>query len=259
MNINYYWNNKQNRANKAIEHTKQMETRYFNEINKSIDETKIYTSNIINFPFTNKVPNIQVVDIDSVGAIEKYSDGKTAILNFASFSNPGGGFMIGSRAQEECLCHESFLYNVLKEFNEYYEWNRQHKNNSMYQHRALYSPNIIFEHNGKKLFCDVLTCASPSISWAIKTKNTRILELNKNILKERIKMILDISAKENVETLILGAFGCGAFKQSPDLVSKYFNDLLHCGTYGNFKQVIFAIPQSIDKTNYDTFIKNIQL
>lgn len=258
MNIKYYWNNKQNRANMAIEHTKQMEKKYSNEIKQSINETKIYTSNIISFLSTDNIPEIEVVDIDSVGAIEKYSNGKTAILNFASFSNPGGGFIIGSRAQEECLCHESFLYNVLKEFNEYYEWNRQHKNNSMYQHRALYSPNIIFEHNNKQILCDVITCASPNISWALKTNDTRILKLNENVLKERIKMILDIAAKERVDTLILGAFGCGAFRQSPETVSKYFNYWLHFGIYGDFKKVIFAIPQSIDKTNYDVFIKNIR-
>lgn len=258
MNIKYYWNNKQNRANMAIEHTKQMEKKYSNEIKQSINETKIYTSNIISFLSTDNIPDIEVVNIDSVGAIEKYSNGKTAILNFASFSNPGGGFIIGSRAQEECLCHESFLYNVLKEFNEYYEWNRQHKNNSMYQHRALYSPNIIFEHNNKQILCDVITCASPNISWALKTNDTRTLKLNENVLKERIKMILDIAAKERVDTLILGAFGCGAFKQSPETVSKYFNYWLHFGIYGDFKKVIFAIPQLIDKTNYDVFIKNIR-
>lgn len=258
MNIKYYWNNKQNRANMAIEHTKQMEKKYSNEIKQSINETKIYTSNIISFLSTDNIPDIEVVNIDSVGAIEKYSNGKTAILNFASFSNPGGGFIIGSRAQEECLCHESFLYNVLKEFNEYYEWNRQHKNNSMYQHRALYSPNIIFEHNNKQILCDVITCASPNISLALKTNDTRTLKLNENVLKERIKMILDIAAKERVDTLILGAFGCGAFKQSPETVSKYFNYWLHFGIYGDFKKVIFAIPQLIDKTNYDVFIKNIR-
>ena len=64
-----------------------------------------------------------IVAEDSVEAIMNYSQGKTAVLNFASYKEPGGGFMAGSQAQEESFCHESFLYNVLRQFQYYYDWN----------------------------------------------------------------------------------------------------------------------------------------
>ena len=46
---------------------------------------------------------------------ELFDEEKESIcaLNFASYKNPGGKFMDGSSAQEECLCHESILYEVL--------------------------------------------------------------------------------------------------------------------------------------------------
>ena len=94
---------------------------------------------------------IEVVDMDSVSAIFQYAENNTAVLNFASYKNPGGMFVNGSKAQEECLCHESFLYNVLKENQNYYNWNNQHKNRALYLNRALYSPNIKFFHEDKEL------------------------------------------------------------------------------------------------------------
>ena len=57
--------------------------------------------------------------------------------------------MEGSSAQEESLCHESFLYNVLSRYKEYYHANTYCKNRNLYSDRALYSPDIIFEHNAE--------------------------------------------------------------------------------------------------------------
>ena len=52
--------------------------------------------------------------------------------------------MEGSSAQEECLCHTSNLYNVLKRFPKYYEWNKKHNNKALYTNRAMYSENVTF-------------------------------------------------------------------------------------------------------------------
>ena len=46
-------------------------------------------------------------------AAKAYRDNKVAVHNFASASNPGGGVVRGSTAQEECLCRCSYLYFCL--------------------------------------------------------------------------------------------------------------------------------------------------
>lgn len=78
--------------------------------------------------------------MDSVSCLFNLSDnGRTAILNYASYKSPGGFFLEGSPAQEEALCHESNLYPILLAFDRtYYAW----LNKALYLNRALYSSGI---------------------------------------------------------------------------------------------------------------------
>jgi uncharacterized protein (TIGR02452 family) len=144
--IKEYWNNKEERAKQARIHTGEMKKEYDKLIKNSIKDTSIYDTTFkCNLELKNKNTEIIIDDLDSVSAIFKYGKDKTSVLNFSSYKNPGGMFINGSKAQEECLCHESFLYNVLKEFViEFYDWNNQHKNKALYLNRALYSPKILF-------------------------------------------------------------------------------------------------------------------
>ena len=118
------WVNKEERAKLALNHTKEMEDLYKDEIEDCIDETLAYN---VNSKFIEKrLNNKQVIiedEIDSVGAIFKYININeiTAVLNFASYNNPGGNFINGSKAQEECLCHESYLYNVLRKYARHFQ------------------------------------------------------------------------------------------------------------------------------------------
>ena len=74
-----------------------------------------------------------------------------------------------------------------------------------------------------------------------------------SILKSRIKRILDVAYLNNKEVLILGAYGCGAFHNPPEVVSKIFKELL--ANY-DFEIVEFAVYTFDDTTNYDIF-KNV--
>ena len=252
-NTKRYYPNKEERAKLAQNHTKEMEDLYKDEIEDCIDETLAYN---VNSKFIEKrLNNKQVIivdEIDSVGAIFKYINTNeiTAVLNFASYNNPGGNFINGSKAQEECLCHESYLYNVLKGRIGYYKINHKNKNRSLYTDRALYSPNVRFTKECKDVFCDVITCAAPNKTAAQKYYNVSDEE-NSEVLKERIEFVLKIAQDNRVDNLILGAYGCGVFGQDPLEVAKIFKEFLS-GKYKCFNKVIFAIPNRLEM-NYRCF------
>lgn len=267
QDIKDYWTDKEKRAEIAKAHTKGMEEKYSKEIKYSIENTKVCTS--IDILRTEKEEpenttvktRFYVCDIDTVGAILEFSseDKRIAALNFASYKNAGGMFVKGSRAQEECLCHESFLYNVLKEAEPYYELNRKSKNRALYHNRALYSPDIIFEREGKICYCDVITCAAPNKRAAQKYCNVSDEE-NSRVLESRIDFILDMARTHKVDILILGAFGCGVFGQSGEEVAKIFHKLLLREEYDCFENVVFAVPASKNgnfQSFYDCFSSEI--
>lgn len=183
----------------------------------------------------------------------KISASFIGILNFASFTSPGGGFLNGSHAQEEDLCHNSNLYERISKETEFYAYNIKHKNNGAYENRAIFSydVNVIDPETDKEYLVDVVTCAAPNrnvgqykdLSWN-----------NTEILKSRIQFILNIMQAEEIQISILGAWGCGVFGQDPREVAKLFKEELTSGKY-NFEKVIFAIPIGY---NYDCFKEIIE-
>lgn len=251
MKINV-WEDKLERSKIAKEHTKQMEVKFGDEIKEVVENSEIINGddNINNIPTKNQ-PNQILVNDDSVSACFKYKDGVTCVLNFSSYKNPGGMFYEGSKAQEECLCHESYLYNVLKEIKDFYEWNKKNLNKALYKNRAIYSKNVRFLRGEESVRVDVLTCASPNFKAANKYKNvTR--EENHEVLKNRIKFIKNICENHEVKTLILGAYGCGVFRQDPYEVALLFQTIF---TNSEIENIYYAVPDEINSENFNAFNK----
>lgn len=183
----------------------------------------------------------------------KLSASFIGVLNFASFTSPGGGFLNGAHAQEEDLCHNSDLYERISLETDFYAYNIKHKNNGAYENRAIFSYDINFidPDTDKEYVVDVLTCAAPNKktgSYSDVTWN------NSEVLKSRIQFILNILQAEEVQIPILGAWGCGVFGQDPREVAALFKEELISGKY-NFEKVIFAIPIGY---NYDCFKEIIE-
>lgn len=259
----YYWKKKEELARKAKEHTKLMAENYAEEIEKAVNSTVLYHgSAILPADYPNVYGSQGVIMTDSVSALflPELAGKRVCILNFASYKNPGGMFINGSSAQEESLCHESFLYNVLKEFDTdcrcyyfdtdrrcYYAENRSHLNKGMYEDRALYTPNVRFFHEGLnncERLADVLTCAAPNYSVALKYGNFTA-EDNYRALSRRIHFVKQILAIQKPDVAILGAWGCGVFRQNPtDVAELWYQDGVPVD------RTIHAIP---DRPTFDAF------
>lgn len=114
----------------AQEHYELMEKKYATEIKASVSSVLEYRkeSDIPKVVREKVVPTITVLLTDVVSSVNEFATDKTAVLNFASYNNPGGGFIRGMMAQEEALCWGGTLYNVLSRFEgEFYSRNRATK------------------------------------------------------------------------------------------------------------------------------------
>lgn len=254
MKNNYFINKEANIAHAKEIYELNQKTKQA-EINNCIAHTQFYNENM-EFPLYIVYPDIDhnTIDLSVYTTIQAISDTrrednitKTAALNFASYKNPGGMFMQGSMAQEESLCHNSTLYNILKHFDDtYYANNRKALNKGLYLNRALYTPGVYF-YGG--YYCDIITCAAPNIN-PVKRYGTATDEEIENTIRSRIEFVLDIAALNGVGILILGAFGCGVFGNNPRLVASIFKELLLGKFYHCFREVKFAIPAG---ENYSIF------
>ena len=200
---------------------------------------------------------IQVVENTTFQAArENLSGGKVAVLNFANPHYPGGGVTRGAMAQEECLCRSSNLYPCLADegvFDDFYGYHRSATDYD-FSDRLIYTPGVtVFKDDSpipelmdrENWFrVDVITCAAP-FQAKRRHVNSRVLE---ELMKKRIRNILEAAIENEIDVLILGAFGCGAFRNPPHVVAKAFRMILAEERYRTaFSRVIFAIKPSSDQ------------
>ena len=180
---------------------------------------------------------------------------KIAALNFASFKHPGGAFLNGANAQEEHLCHYSNLYNILGNFKDsFYEVNKKKLNKGFYTSNLLYLPDVVFIKGTIQVPCDIITCAAPNARVVQRYNMGSDVDI-KDTLYDRIDHILYAAADNQVELLILGAFGCGVFKNDAHDVADTFYTLLTNKYKGIFEFVSFAIPNIQSEYNYNAFLE----
>lgn len=188
--------------------------------------------------------NMHIIEGSSFDTARTFTKGRVAVLNFANPHEPGGGVKRGARAQEECLCRCSNLYNVLatEELSQfYYQWHKQNTN-YLFSDRVIYSQNIqIIKSDDYQLLdspvaVDVITCAAPYNVYGFDR------ELLKSTYESRITNILEAAIDNDVDTIVLGAFGCGAFHNPPELMAEAFKEILINRVYYKFfENVVFAI------------------
>jgi uncharacterized protein (TIGR02452 family) len=176
-------------------------------------------------------------------------------LNFASARNPGGGFLNGAKAQEEDVARCSALYPCLLGQPLYYEANREN-DSLLYTDHIIYSPRVpFFRVRNRELIeepfsVSILTAPAPNAGQELRldaTAGPRIDEA----LRRRAGYVLAIAAAEGHRTAILGAWGCGVFRNEPSRVADAFGAWLEGSFRGVFEHVVFAI---LDRTEERSFL-----
>lgn len=201
------------------------------------------------FTPTDRQTQFETVNDTTLAAARKLvADGfRPVALNFASARHPGGGFLGGARAQEESLCRASGLYACIN-------------GNAMYHHHApmpggfytnyaIYSPDVpvIKDDAGELLdapyLCGFVT--SPAVNVGAIRGNEH--ELVRDEMKARVEKVLAIMAGHGHDAAVLGAWGCGVFKNDPEVIAELFAKALRGKFAGAFAKVVFAVLSSNDE------------
>ena len=199
---------------------------------------------------------------------------RVCILNFASATNPGGGVVHGSSAQEEAICRCSTLYpclNTRKMWNEFYMPHRN-ADNPLYNDDCIFTPDVkVFKSDisfperlpeAEWWDVDVITCAAPNLRSIPSNRmnpnsGSRKADISYEELRAlhtaRIQRIFEVAISNGAEVLILGAFGCGAFCNPPELVAEVFAKLTE-KYRDNFDVIEYAVFHTQRETaNYRAF------
>lgn len=171
---------------------------------------------------------------------------EVACLNFASAKKPGGGFQTGAQAQEECLARASGLFATLQVQPEFYAYH--HRNPTpLYSDHLIYSPGVPVFRDGRDQLIekpwkiDMITSAAVNAGAVRQNEPGKVREI-RPAMERRIRCVLAAAAANGGEALILGAWGCGVFKNDPNEVAELFAAALESETFRlRFRHVEFAI------------------
>lgn len=165
-------------------------------------------------------------------------------LNFASAKNPGGGFLGGALAQEESLARSSGLYACING-SPMYEYHRSY-GDAMYSDCAIYSPDVpVFRDDEGLLLPEPYLCSfitSPAVNaGVVLQRDPSRRKAIRSAMRRRVHLVLTLAAAYEHEALVLGAWGCGVFRNDGQEIAELFHDALAHHFRGAFSRVIFAV------------------
>jgi len=245
----------------AVNNSKLYSPEELEKINNEVNEVLINSE--------NKETEIKVTNETTLNAakrlkqIEDYE--KVACLNFASAKNPGGGFLNGSSAQEESLARSSALYPCIKQKKEMYDENKKY-DSALYLDYMIYSPEVpVFREDSGSLLDNpykVSMITAPAVNAGVVRSRESKENENKieKKMKYRIEKILSIALINKNRALVLGAFGCGVFRNNPEDVADYFRQFVKEDERFNsyFDKIVFAVLDRSRKTEtYNIFKRKL--
>ena len=215
-----------------------------------------------------KESKIVVIDRDCLEAAEeelRNGAQKVAVLMFASPLEPGGAMEEGNNGQEEDLCRRSNIFSFMwdqshvmaeKILYSLVDLKEPHQKNptfsSMTINRMIHVPQVTVFRSGRKNEYQMLEkpfevgmLVSPALDRPTYEKVDGKARYKRTEDEEQLlKLImtqLKVSYDENYDIVVLGAFGCGAFYNPPELIAKFYKEVIDTYFKGAFKKIVFAI------------------
>ena len=207
-------------------------------------------------PINTGTTKIELSRLDSFDAARTMSS--PLVLNFANAHYPGGGFKLGASSQEESLCRRSSLYLSLSSAGaaKMYHYNNLHLN-PLESNLMVLSPSVcVFRDSngallGKPYLISVISVPAPNLRGiGFFATRRRVRES----LMEKIQFMLTEAHRHRYREIVLGAWGCGAFGNSPDMVAECFRlELIDYGFIRYFDKIVFAIKENNGGRNFARF------
>ncbi|MFF7340917.1 TIGR02452 family protein [Streptomyces sp. NPDC008163] len=201
-------------------------------------------------PGRDRTPVIEVTGESSLQAAARLTrerPGEVAVLNYASARNPGGGYLNGAQAQEEALCRGSALYVTLLRAPAFYAHHRGERD-AFYTDRVIHSPGVpVFRDDRGRLLdapysAGFLTSPAPN-AGVVRARTPQEAHRIPATLAARAERVLEVATVCGYRRLVLGAWGCGVFRNDPAEVAGAFHALLTGeGRFaGHFEEIVFGI------------------
>jgi uncharacterized protein (TIGR02452 family) len=187
---------------------------------------------------------VEVTSETTLAACRRLAAARPAALNFASARHPGGGFLGGSRAQEESLARSSALHACLAGRAMYAHHER--RRDPTYTDWAIHSPDVpVFRDDGGALLGEphlVSFVTSPAVNaGVVRARAPSPEDAIREAMRRRTLRVLSVFASHGHRTLVLGAWGCGVFRNDPATIAGLFRDALAGPCRGAFERVTFAV------------------
>jgi len=179
---------------------------------------------------------VRVLNTDTIDTAKIYYDFKKnpLVLNMADDCFPGGAVEFGSGAQEESIFRRSNYFLTLNLESGFYP---------LQNTACIYSPKVTFFKDTTGNYCEpfeLSMIACPGLKKPKLENNNKLSDFDKELLVNKITTLFKVALKHNHTTLILGALGCGAWKNPPEEVAKIFDELIKKYD-GVFDEIIFPI------------------
>lgn len=184
-----------------------------------------------------------------------------AILNMASALRPGGGFLSGANSQEEFLCARTTLYPSL--------WDSYYR---LPEISGIYSPDVlVFRDNNaqdndlpkrERYFVDVISASMLRFADAKSegcTCGVSFCDRHRDLVVRKMKAVLRIAQSKGIQTLVLGAWGCGVYGNPVKEIAEMWRKVIagaprqrrpNAERWDGINEVLFAIP---DRTMLEEF------